>query len=526
MGVIDTLIGNTTYLVLLILLIAYIPLYLYVKANRVEMDKKGIVTYGPFLMLKTKHGVRFLDKFAKYKKFWEFFGILSKIIAAVLMIAMIFIMVMNVIVLPMMMTSPGLGVEYALALPGINPMLPLSYGIIGLIVALVLHEMAHGIQTRANDMNVESVGLLYAVVPVGAFVEPNDEQIRNTSRKARSSMYAAGIAINFVTAVVLFIIMSVGLMGSVSSNFDDRAAVVNVSYNSPAYDSDIPQYSLVVGVGDGVDNWTYDDLMSFEVTPGTEYKVNYTPGKGVVTSVNMRMGIFIEGVVKGHPADVAGISKGAFVVSIDGNDVKNISSFGNIMSTKVDPGDEVEVIVLPYNAGTKTIGAPETYNVTLGENNGRAYLGVTYTFSGFSLTTPGTVLDTVRDPFGNVDSVSDAALAALGYIGGPIRGYSPLPQEMMWWYHSDIMSDGAFWTILQIVYWIFWLNLVLAITNALPAVPFDGGYLMMDGVGKIVDRTHKNASREERERIVGAITRTVSYLMLFILLLVMMAILF
>jgi hypothetical protein len=40
---------------------------------------------------------------------------------------------------------------------------------------------------------VESMGVLYAVVPVGAFVEPNNEQIQKASRKARSSMFAVAL---------------------------------------------------------------------------------------------------------------------------------------------------------------------------------------------------------------------------------------------------------------------------------------------------------------------------------------------
>jgi membrane-associated protease RseP (regulator of RpoE activity) len=443
------------------------------------------------------------------------------------MAAMIFIVVMNLLVLPLIADSPGLGVEYALALPGINPLLPLSYGIVGLIVALVVHEMAHGIQTRANDMKVESVGILYAVVPVGAFVEPNDEQIRNTSRKARSSMYAAGIAINFIVAVILFVVMTMGLMGSVSSDFDDRAAVVNVSVDSPAFDSGIGYSALILGVGTN-DTITYDELMQMDVSAVPLRDIMYSTEPGKLQSTSVRLGIFIEGVVNGSPADTAGLQKGSFLLSITKGSVmypiKNIDEFRRIMTDVVSPGDNVTVHTRAYNGGT--LGATQSHNVTLGENNGRAFLGVTYTFSGFSLTTPGAVLDSVRDPFGDVSSVGDAAAAAFGYIGGPMRGYSPIPHDVMWWYHSSMMSDGAFWMTVQTIYWIFWLNLVLAITNALPAVPFDGGYLMMDGVGKIVDRTHRNSSKEERERIASSVTRMISYLMLFILLFVMMAILF
>jgi membrane-associated protease RseP (regulator of RpoE activity) len=112
------------------------------------------------------------------------------------------------------------------------------------------------------------------------------------------------------------------------------------------------------------------------------------------------------------------------------------------------------------------------------------------------------------------------AKAALTYIGQPIRGYSPIHYDTTWWYHSSIMSDDMSWVILQIIFWIFWINLLLAIMNALPAVPFDGGFLFRDGMGAILDRTHKNSTPEKREKIVNGMTNIMTYAMLFILLLV------
>ena len=132
----------------------------------------------------------------------------------------------------------------------------------------------------------------------------------------------------------------------------------------------------------------------------------------------------------------------------------------------------------------------------------------------------------MKNPLYGVGSISDAAYASLSYIGKPFNGYSPIPQELQWWYTSSILSDDVFWVFMQTIFWIFWLNLVLAVTNALPAVPFDGGYLFRDNVGALVDRTHKDATPEKKEMITNSVTKIVSYVMLFALLLVMVAIIF
>ncbi|MDR0791279.1 MAG: site-2 protease family protein [Methanomassiliicoccaceae archaeon] len=538
MGIIDTLIGNTTYLILLILLIVYIPLYFYVRSSQ-GMRDRGIVPYGPFIMIKTTRGMRLLDGLAKYKRFWGFFGAASKIMALFLMAFITFIMIMNLRIIPTAFNSPGIGIEYALAIPGLNPMLPFWYALLGLIIAVVIHELAHGVQTRANNMKVESMGILHCVVPMGAFVEPNDEQIRNTSRKARSTVFAAGIAINLTVAIVLFLVMSVGLMGSMSSPVGDRAAVMNITAGSPAFDSGMDPSSVILQVREeGTTVWQdvyYSDNVFYDggdmKTPfvfslNKIYDIHYATKDGPENFAKAYMGVFIESVVKESPAGRADIQPKSFIVSINGEDVTSLRSFTEILSRQTPNSAPVDVVVQKYNGKDQPLGAPETHSIIFDDNNGNAFLGVTRTFSGFNLTTPDAVLAAAKNPFSNVKSVPDVALSALMYIGQPFQGKSPIQQQVMWWYDSSIMSDDTFNVVLQAVFWIFWLNLVLAIMNALPAVPFDGGYLFRDGVGKIVDRTHRNSTAEKREKIVNATTNMMSYAMIFILMLVMVAVIF
>jgi membrane-associated protease RseP (regulator of RpoE activity) len=194
------------------------------------------------------------------------------------------------------------------------------------------------------------------------------------------------------------------------------------------------------------------------------------------------------------------------------------------MTDLVEPHTSVTVEYIQYIDGE--LKPKEEVTVELGERGGRAFLGVTYSLSGFSFTTPDAVLQAAKNPLHGADSISDAAYAALEYIGKPFRGHSPIQSEVMWWYDSSLMSNGALHVALQLIFWIFWLNLVLAITNALPMVPFDGGHLFRDGVGSLVDRTHKNATPERREGITNSVTRLVSYALFFILMLIMVAIVF
>ncbi|MDR0335053.1 MAG: site-2 protease family protein, partial [Methanomassiliicoccaceae archaeon] len=454
---------NTTYLVLLILLIIYVPFYIYVRKSD-AMRQRGIVPYGPFVMFKTTRGIRHLDRIAKYKRFWSVFGTLSKIIAVILMLMIVFIIVVDLFLLPLMVDAPGLGVEYALALPGINPMLPLHYGVLGLVVAVVIHEMAHGIQTRANDMKVESTGLLYAVVPVGAFVEPNEEEIQKCGRKPRTDMYAAGIAVNLIAAVVIFLIMSFGMMGSMSSDFGDRAGITGVLDDSPADDSGLIQSSIIMEVYEYGATApfisSYDELTSSgtKFDPTMKYSVVYATRDGGPAQTETHLGVFINSIAKGSPAENAtspsasepGIPKNSFLANIDGHDIENLNDFRWLLDldnpNRLQPGDAVTVTVIPYKDGD--VGTAIDYEVTMGNNGGRAYLGVTYSLSGMTFTTPDDVLQGARNPIYNVESVLDIPYAAMAYIGKPFRGFDPIPSDQQWWFHSSIMPDGAFWVIL------------------------------------------------------------------------------
>jgi len=303
---------------------------------------------------------------------------------------------------------------------------------------------------------------------------------------------------------------------------------VNVSADSPAHDSNIGYSAIIWGVQTDKNDqntfiaMTHNDIMEYPFDPGHEYLIRYAVDGNEMNTAVMYMGVFITGIAKGSPAEAAGITKNAFITKIGTDNITGISSFREAMSSH-SPGDAVSVETRSYESDG-TLGAATAFDITLGNNGGRAYLGVNYSLSGFSFTTPDEVLLAAKNPFQDAGSISDAAYSAISYIGKPFRGHSPIQQEVQWWYNSSFLSDGALWILLQTLFWIFWLNLVLAVTNALPAIPFDGGHLYRDGVGALVDRTHKHSTPERREAITNKVTAITSYTMLFALLLVMIAI--
>src|SRR5438128_11194564 len=79
--------------------------------------------------------------------------------------------------------------ETLLGLPGINPIIPLGYGILGLAVAIILHEFSHGILSRAANIKIRSLGLIFLFFLTGAFVDPAVAELRPLPRRERGCLY-------------------------------------------------------------------------------------------------------------------------------------------------------------------------------------------------------------------------------------------------------------------------------------------------------------------------------------------------
>lgn len=99
-------------------------------------------------------------------------------------------------------TSPGV----TLLLPGVN--LPLVEGILALILILVVHEGSHAILSVIGRVPLLSSGLaLFGIIPVGAFVEPDEKRLVTKSTEVQTRVIVAGSAANLLSAIVFFILL-------------------------------------------------------------------------------------------------------------------------------------------------------------------------------------------------------------------------------------------------------------------------------------------------------------------------------
>ncbi len=505
---------NTTELILIILTVIYVPLWFYVWKHP-NLLSRGLEKYGPVIKINSRFGLRFIERFSKYHRFWRVFGAFSQVVSLFLMIMMVYIMVFAVIRIPSMMSRGGVGIEYVLAIPGLNPLLPFWYGLAGLIVAMVCHEMAHGLQSKSNGVDVKHTGLLYGVLPLGAFVEPDEEQVRVAPRRTKLHLYTAGITTNFVIAAVSFLIFSTVMLGGATSPYDDKCAVYSVVSGSPV-DGVIPAGVIITeinGTGFDYSERYYTEPLSY-VDAGNFNTVTYVDSSGVEATQNVVWGNYIVNTASDGPASDL---KNAWMRSVvyKGTTYYFYTSqgFSSFMEL-THPGDELTVNYSKMNGEVLDTTLSATY--TLGTKGNIGYLGVFSTTSGMQIITPGTIKDLGANPLHGATDIGSAASSLLQYISMPFQGFDPVPENLQWWFGNQ---GDLFWIVCQLFYWIFWLNLLLGITNALPAFPFDGGYVFLGWIDAVYERLGVK-DPEERNRKAGELANNVSTLFLFMFMLV------
>ena len=142
-----------------------------------------------------------------------------------------------------------LGPAAYLLLPGINPILPILYGWLAIVCAIVVHEGAHGVIARNRGLTVKSSGLLFfLIIPIGAFVDVDEEQIAKTKPKDSLRVMAAGVGGNIVVAVACVLAVLVIVNGL--TPVIDGVYVSNVVEGMPADVAGLLPEDVFVSVDD------------------------------------------------------------------------------------------------------------------------------------------------------------------------------------------------------------------------------------------------------------------------------------
>ncbi|MGD0817495.1 MAG: site-2 protease family protein [Methanomassiliicoccales archaeon] len=521
------------YVIALLVIIAYFVV-VYV------LNKKGILakhhlTQGMiFLMWRTEGGKKVIEKLSKFRKFWLVYAAVAKWICLGVAIFMMSLLIWEATLVSSIPADKAPGPEMILGIPGINPIIPIWYGIIGLIVAVVFHEFAHGILTRVGKMDIKSLGIVFLVIPLGAFVEPDEEAIVKADRKRRTSIYAVGPGTNIILAVVCAILFSSVMLSSVTP-VREGPVVVTVADNSISSMNSLQFGAQVVSVNGGTVSDIYSWQNATAPNAGATVSLSYYY-KGGQYNVSMPSGVQVTGVTKGYPAYNVGIQSGMLIASLNNTPITNENDL-RVALHNTHGGQTVNITVMSYHADTEAYeNVSSINNVTLLSradylrSSGATvpssfvdygFMGINSAYLGAGVVNVEVLSQRLSSPYANMQAPGDFITDTLRYISLPFIGLAPVQSPVTELFHPTGLvapfGADAFWVTANILYWVFWINLMVGMTNVLPAVPLDGGFLFKDGLGAFVDKIKKNATEEQRAKYVALITYALALFVLFLI---------
>lgn len=203
-------------------------------------DKLKIDINGPLLMRRTQRLRGLIDSIAqKSPRFWKMFMNIGIPVAVFFMLFIFYYLASS---LYTTLTAPPVVAQasgVSIAIPGLNIPgginIPLSYGLIALVTVIVVHEFAHGILARAEGIKIKSIGLLLLAILPGAFVEPDEEQVKKAKRVSKLRIYAAGSIANIsLAAIALVAALAISAFFITPSFHSEGMQITSVMPDSPA----------------------------------------------------------------------------------------------------------------------------------------------------------------------------------------------------------------------------------------------------------------------------------------------------
>jgi membrane-associated protease RseP (regulator of RpoE activity) len=396
------------WILILIALVALYAIAAYVIYTR-KIWADHIVFYGPIMAIRSRR-VGFFDRFTRFHRFLRVYGTFGAVIVILVSAAMVVMLLFSLyfnLVHPQQPTAVNNPLNY-FVIPGVNQFIPFTIAVwFALFFTLVIHEFGHAFLARVEKLKVSFIGVLWCVIPIGAFVEPDEAEFEKLQGLPRIRMLGAGITNNIVAGLACFLLL-VLLLG------------------------------LAVPL--------------------------HTP--------------LINSVYKDYPADRAGIVPDSVVTSINGVPVTTQAEVSTILNT-TRPGDQVVIV-------TEKDGTASTHMLTLSSwpQNMSAkqsgFMGVTY----YDSEGIKQIFNSFASPIGFFVMLALPVYIILDPIG--------------WGQFLILVNDSAnavawsvpfpgYWLLIQILFWCAWFNITVGLCNALPLVPFDGGYIFKEGVDRFLE---------------------------------------
>jgi len=244
---------------------------LYIIVRLIDPESKNFIASPLIIIYKTEKFNRLIHAMGdRLRRFWLFFSFISVPISIFLMIISFFLLLFN---FGMLIIKNNPGNALAPIIPGVT----ISFEtflllIIPLALAIVLHEFGHGVIAAVEKVKVKSTGLFLAIFLFGAFVEPSEELMNNSSKLSRLRIFAAGPIMNLFL-MLIFLMPLLFFSPILSPLYTDEPGllVTDVIPESPAEKAGLEKDWVVFAFTNVTNNYnSFHDFASFKTALKTQ----------------------------------------------------------------------------------------------------------------------------------------------------------------------------------------------------------------------------------------------------------------
>ena len=266
----------------ILLFYAVIILFLILNRKKIQTQAKIIFLY------RMKWGLKWMDKYSQ--KFKEWVILLGYIGVGAGLVGLVFISYLLIKNLINLISQPTTASGVSLVLPGVDVpglgVLPFWYWLIAIFIIAIVHEFAHGIVARAHNVEVKNTGIVLLGPIIGAFVEPNEEQLGKKADIKRYSVLAAGAFANIILAGLVLFLLAVITNPLQQGMVEPTGFTFNQYYSEdfPIAKAGIEKGTLITGINDKQTT----DFQQFNeellcATPGQKIEVSTSEGNYDIT---------------------------------------------------------------------------------------------------------------------------------------------------------------------------------------------------------------------------------------------------
>ncbi|MEM1988891.1 MAG: site-2 protease family protein [Candidatus Woesearchaeota archaeon] len=281
-------------LLFLVLFIVFLIIILYKNKKKLHIEhvlkidkvpKIGTIPLIYLILYREKWGLKFMERFAKkHKKLLNVLGYLSIFVGYLGMVFVVGFLIYSTINSFFVTKIPAVQLVLPVQAKGVFYVPPLIW-LLSIFIIAIVHESFHGIYAIKNKVSVKNsgfafLGLIFPIIPA-AFVEPDEETLKEKSFKEQAEIYSAGPFSNLMLGGLLLLLFLILPFNYYFDTFYDTRIKISKFTNDSIIADAIPLNAYVLDVSYGEKNKTYNNVEQLQkdlknVKSGEEINIYYS----------------------------------------------------------------------------------------------------------------------------------------------------------------------------------------------------------------------------------------------------------